>query len=110
VSIEARSALISTASVEIKTLTLNGKQITLAVFRQFPYGRLLAEDGSLNGEPWGWINHHPDRSCRGWEHKHVIWQQRGRLYRDAIAPLEEFEEGYAYHGLFVRLPQLYIAT
>lgn len=132
-SIEARSALISTASVEIKTLTLNGKQMTLAVFRQLPEGGLIDWEGYLQGDPWGHVNYHPG-PCRGFKrrHLHVVFQRDGRLLRDRVTfpdrdyprPNREWldsqdreaeEERHERHlkvrrKLWSDLPQLFIAV
>lgn len=47
------NAEIKTAVVEIKTLTVSSKQVTLAVFRQLMEEPLVNDDGTLNGTPWG---------------------------------------------------------
>lgn len=83
-SVEAKSALISTASVEIKTLTLNGKQMTLSVFRQLP--RAVPRDGVV-GRLWGVVNYHPDAECKGLyesEHLHVVSDHQGQLVRTFV--------------------------
>uniref|UniRef100_UPI00056CBB60 hypothetical protein n=1 Tax=Streptomyces exfoliatus TaxID=1905 RepID=UPI00056CBB60 len=56
-----QNATITTATVEVKTLTISGKQVTLAVFRQLREQPLIAQDGTLNGEPWGIVNYPPDK-------------------------------------------------
>jgi hypothetical protein len=76
-----QNATITTAAVEVKTLTISGKQVTLAVFRQLKEERLVAEDGTLNGEPWGAINYHPDKCSAAAEHLHVVWQKGTELRR-----------------------------
>lgn len=76
------NAEIRTATVEVKTLTISGKQVTLAVFRQLPLEQLLASDGHLAGEPWGWVNHHPDKGCASAGlHRHFVWQRGNDLRR-----------------------------
>ncbi len=50
--LNVHNAQISTAKVEIKTLTISGKQVTLAVFRQLIDELLIAEDGRLKGVAW----------------------------------------------------------
>lgn len=79
-----RTAEISTAAVEIKTLTIQGKQVTLAVFRQLRERELVAEDGTLNGVPWGAVNYHPDKCGDAPEHVHIVWQDGSELYRSTI--------------------------
>ena len=79
------TAEITTAVVEIKTLTITGKQVTLAVFRQLEEAPLIAADGTLNGIPWGRVNYHPDKcSDDGVEHWHIVWQSGTELRRARV--------------------------
>jgi hypothetical protein len=80
------NALVRSAAVEIRTLTVSGKQVTQAVFRQVPEQEILRADGSLAGVPWGWVNYWW-RDTEPWGEKplHVLWQQGGELRR-AIVP------------------------
>lgn len=80
-----QNAEIRTASVEIKTLTVSGKQVTLAVFRQLFQKPLLTDDGRLAGEPWGIVNYHPEpKACSGIPHRHVVWQDGSELRRSVV--------------------------
>ena len=79
------NAEIKTASVEVKTLTISGKQVTLAVFRQLREEPLVNDDGTLNGVPWGTVNYHPDKCADRSEHCHVVWQRGNDLLRSAVA-------------------------
>jgi hypothetical protein len=59
--ISTHEATISTASIEIKTLTLGKKPMTLAVFRQLKKGALIdTETLAMRGKPWGTVNYHAD--------------------------------------------------
>jgi hypothetical protein len=89
-----QNAAITTASVEIKTLTVSGKQVTLAVFRQLLEQPLVREDGTLAGQPWGIVNYHPDK-CAGSpvRHWHVVWQEGSELRRSG-------ETAHADFGVF----------
>lgn len=80
------NAEIKTAAVEIRTLTISGKQVTLAVFRQLRSAPLIAEDGTFNGLPWGVVNYHPDKCADASEHLHVVWQSGTELRRAAESP------------------------
>lgn len=87
------NAEIKTATVEIRTLAISGKQVTLAVFRQLREEELIAEDGTLNGVPWGTVNYHPDK-CGGdnWpDHWHVVWQRGSELLRAHVDQSAEFD-------------------
>ena len=79
------NAEITTARVEIKTLTVSGKQVTLAVFRQLRNVEILAQDGVLAGEPWGTVNYHPDKCADAAAHWHVVWQHGTDLLRSAVS-------------------------
>ncbi|MFF2944053.1 hypothetical protein ACFVSQ_29845 [Streptomyces niveus] len=88
-----QNATITTAAVEVKTLTISGKQVTLAVFRQLREEPLIAEDGTLNGVPWGTVNYHPDK-CSSGDHWHVVWQRGAELLRARVQLVPEFEIEY----------------
>jgi hypothetical protein len=80
-----RNAQVMTATVEIQTLTVSNKQVTLALFRQLPDKPLVKGDGELNGQPWGWVNYHPDRhGCEVGGHLHVVWQDGEQLCRARV--------------------------
>ena len=86
-----QNAVITTAAVEVKTLTISGKQVTLAVFRQLKEEPLIAEDGTLRGEPWGAVNYHPDRCSSAPKHQHVVWQKGTELRRATIEGAPNFD-------------------
>ena len=87
-----QNAQVSTASVEIKTLTLSGKQVTLAVFRQLIEAPLIKEGGRLNGVAWGTVNYHPDRCGDDTTaHWHVVWQLGDELRRSWVTMTYEPE-------------------
>lgn len=88
-----QNAQITTASVEVKTLTISGKQVTQSVFRQLLRLQLINEDGSLAGVPWGHVNYHPDKcgdSARA--HLHVVWQLGSELRRCRVNLTPSFDE------------------
>jgi hypothetical protein len=81
------NAEIKTAAVEIRTLSVSGKQVTLAVFRQLKEEELVNRDGSLNGVPWGVVNYHPDKCGNDDDydpHIHVVWQRGKELLRSFV--------------------------
>lgn len=90
----AQTATITTAAVEVKTLTVSGKQVTLAVFRQLREEPLIADDGTLNGVPWGYVNYHPDK-CEGshFAHRHIVWQQGSEIVRARLNRIPDFADG-----------------
>ncbi|MFI5739142.1 hypothetical protein ACIA9I_12305 [Streptomyces anulatus] len=92
-----QNATITTAAVEVKTLTISGKQVTLAVFRQLQEEPLIAWDGTLKGEPWGTVNYHPDKcSDSPFAHSHVVWQRGVELHRARVDKIPSFETGGRY--------------
>jgi hypothetical protein len=84
VPLTIHNAEINTVSVEVKTLTVSGKQVTLAVFRQLRERKLVAEAGTLNGLPWGIVNYHPDKCGNDDDHIHVVWQDAQELCRSRV--------------------------
>jgi hypothetical protein len=92
-----QNATITTATVEVKTLTISGKQVTLAVFRQLKKAPLIADDGTLNGEPWGIVNYHPDKCSDEDEHWHIVWQRGSELLRANVPVVPDFNRR-SYNG------------
>ncbi|MFI6879857.1 hypothetical protein ACIBL6_41090 [Streptomyces sp. NPDC050400] len=92
-----QNAMITTASVEVQTLTISGKQVTLAVFRQLQEEPLIADDGTLNGDPWGIVNYHPDK-CASDDHWHIVWQRDAELRRCAVSKIPEFDPTERRHA------------
>lgn len=92
-----QNATITTATIEIQALTIGRKQVTQSVFRQLPEEPLIAEDGTLNGTPWGTVNYHPDK-CGDNERKHwhVVWQRGTELRRSRITRIPEFDPDGKY--------------
>ena len=87
------NANVTTAAVEVKTLTISGKQVTLAVFRQLIEEPLINDDdGTLNGVPWGTVNYHPDKCAGDPKHYHVVWQKGDDLRR--AGPRSATDGGY----------------
>lgn len=76
-----QNATITTASIQMNTLTVSGKQVTLAVFRQLRDQDVIAHDGTINGIPWGNVNYHPDKCEAAPEHLHTVWQLGDQLRR-----------------------------
>lgn len=85
-TLTVQSAEVRTATVEIKTLTISGRQVTLSVFRQLRERPVIGDDGlTLNGVPWGVVEYHPDpKACPAGDHLHVIWSRGSELFRDAV--------------------------
>ena len=82
--LNTQNAQITTATVQVQTLTISGKQVTLSVFRQVREKPILADDFTLNGTPWGVVNYHPDKCGDQEQHLHVVWQQDNDLLRSKV--------------------------
>lgn len=82
--INIENAQIKTASVEIKTLSVSGRQVTLSVFRQIIEESIIHEDTmKLNGTPWGLVNYFVKVDDP--EYKiNIVWQKGKELRRCAI--------------------------
>lgn len=88
-----QNATITTATVQMNTLTVSGKQVTLAVFRQLREQAVIAEDGSINGAPWGNVNYHPEKCEAADEHLHTVWQLGSELRRSYVRSPENAHLG-----------------
>lgn len=94
------NAQLSTATVQVRTLTISGKQVTLAVFRQLKDEPIISGKGTLNGIPWGTVNYHPDRCGDQPDHWHVVWQKGDELRRCSV---EKRQPLFVAKGWDVRL-------
>lgn len=114
-TVHVEQAQIRTARVEIRALTIDKRQVTLALFRQLPEREVIDFDtGTLRGPVWGHVNYCP-RDCdavrefgRHAPHLHIIWQDGNELVRDAPA-WQEFHDHPGWAEL-IDAPQLFIAT
>jgi len=88
VSININEATIRTATVGIKALTVSGRQVTLALFRQLKRESLVEFPScACRGMPWGTVNYHTAQ-CMSRTHEHVVWQLGEELRQDAV-PFDE---------------------
>jgi hypothetical protein len=104
---------VSTVTVEIKTLTLGRKQMTLSVFRQLPRRSIFdPEECLLRGTPWGRVNYFwaggcatfVDNDCRYYspDHLHVVWQDGPKLFRACV--YEDWAHNAGVRSFLDRLP------
>lgn len=96
-----QNAQITTAAVEVKTLTISGKQVTLSVFRQLRDEPLLTPDITFNGVPWGYVNYHPDKCADDRQHLHVVWQSGSDLLRSKVYAPHVARLSTLWAGLFL---------
>jgi hypothetical protein len=77
VKILATDATIKTVSVTIQSLTVSGKQMTLAVFRQIPKAEIFDKEIEIIGTPWGIVNYSVANEGPRW----IVVEKDGLLYR-----------------------------
>ncbi len=108
IALEASQASITTATVTIKALRVNSRQLTQSTFRQLPEEPLVDEsEVRLLGIVWGWVNYQPpgspanctqfvaqfgDRLCRSPFHVRLLpgdttfeFEQKRFAYREEAA-------------------------
>jgi hypothetical protein len=78
----AQEATVKTATVEIKALTVSGKQVTMGVFRQLINEPVIDDWGNLEGIAWGRVNYFFG-DCKP-DHMHVVWQKGTELRRACV--------------------------
>ena len=92
--IDVSHAELHTATVELKMITVDQRQMTLSVFRQIPQQPII--DGKtfkLNGVPWGWVNYFwpeikfPYSPVVLGKKVQVVWQKGTALYRAVVFAL-----------------------
>ncbi len=87
-----QNATITTATIQVQAMTIGARQVTLSVFRQLIEEPLIADDGTLNGEPWGTVNYHPGKCGESYaEHWHAVWQRGEELRRSIVVKEPSFE-------------------
>lgn len=91
--INIEQAKINTANVNIDSIKINNKQMTLAVFRQ------LIRDDNITGPIWGQVNYHPDKcsdESYNHEHIHLIWQKEDTLRRATAYKRKYYKNKYIH--------------
>ena len=78
-AIIATEASLQTLQVTIQSMTVKGKQLTLAVFRQFPLGSSVLDDvGRLRPwKMWGQVRYRITDEGDRW----IVVESEGKLYR-----------------------------
>lgn len=90
--IETKRASLDTMAVTIQALHVDGKQMTLAVFRQLPVRDLIGRGGAFSGVPWGRVNYLAE-GC----HAHVVAQDGDSLFRSRVylKPDDDYYRDYS---------------
>jgi hypothetical protein len=84
--VSVEDVTIQTAAVEIKTMLIGKKQMTVGMFRQLPSLDIMDvkdDEIELQGVVWGHVNHH-NSECVNLDHLHVVWQNGHVLYQSSI--------------------------
>lgn len=82
-NVETKSASIETLSVQILALHVDGKQMTLSVFRQLPIAKVFMADGNPHAAScWGLVRYSIKHEGDLW----LVVSYSGRLYR---CPIDE---------------------
>lgn len=79
----------------IKTLTVNGRHMTLPFYRQIIEEDLVDEEtGELRGTPLGFVHLHQKENCPHCPHRHILWMGEQGL-RSAVVVAPEDANRYA---------------
>jgi hypothetical protein len=103
VLVQIEDAKLKSLHVEIKALAVNGKQMTLAVFRQLPELDIWRDfdcgDCALIGLPWGRVNYRWTSDGADGPGYWLVWQKTDVLYRAFIpGVVKEWEFLELVHG------------
>jgi hypothetical protein len=105
----AQNAVINTAAVQIKTLTVAGKQVTLAVFRQLIEEHIFDfEAGALRGVGWGHVRYLIDRPPD--QAIHLVWQRGEELRRCIVERQLEYHWSRERADQILADPIYYVAS
>lgn len=89
--INVERAEINTATIQVKTLMVNARKLTLSVFRQIFEEDLVDQDRMIfNGVPWGMVNYYwGDLNT---SYQHIVWQKGNELRRSLVPSCCQSEE------------------
>jgi hypothetical protein len=78
-----RHATVHTATIDVKIMRVDKKQVTMGLFRQLDEESIFNPDGTLRGTPWGRVNYCWSDNKIGTAF-HVVWQDGEHLKRSAV--------------------------
>jgi hypothetical protein len=82
---ELRQMAVTTAAMTVDSLKIEGRQVTIGVYRQFLESPLVeGPRWAFRGEPVGYVNWHTAK-CPQQDHLHVVWKLNGRPRRCDVA-------------------------
>jgi len=76
-------AILHTASIDVKVLRIDKRQMTMGVFRQLPESPVVDTGFCLNGQMWG-IVRYTWKETPQWATAYVVWEHEGTLYKSPI--------------------------
>lgn len=82
-ALHKQHAVVHTASIDVKIMRLDKRQVTMSVFRQLDEELIFAADGSLRGTPWGRVSYLWKDNREGTAF-HVVWQDGDRIKRSPV--------------------------
>jgi hypothetical protein len=82
-AINRNHATIHTATISIKVMRIDRKQVTLATFRQLDEESIFLADGTLRGVPWGRVSY-TWQGCKPHTDFFVVWQDGDHLKRSPV--------------------------
>jgi hypothetical protein len=84
-AIRTNEAVIRTATIEIKTLSVSKRQVTMGLFRQLQQEELIdPETMEFRGVPWGRVNYFWNGSGGSEGDLHIVWQKDTELRRAVV--------------------------
>lgn len=94
------NAEITPATIEIKTLTIDGKRMSAALYRQLHHRYPIdKQTGEWRGTPLGSVNIHT-KDCDSkyaygeTDHRHVVWHHNGTLHTGAVGLINPHTDPY----------------
>jgi len=92
---DKKSLSIKTVPVEIRVLLVDGKRMTLSVFRQIidGDGKLFSYENDsflINCNVLGWVKNPEKRSGVNWSEKVLVYSRAGVLYKNMASKIERF--------------------
>jgi hypothetical protein len=83
IALHKEHATIHTASIDVKIIRLDRRQVTMSVFRQLDEDLIFSSGGTLRGVPWGRVNYVWKDNPKGTAFN-VVWQEGEHLKRSPV--------------------------
>lgn len=93
-----KHATIHMMTVNIKTMQINNKQVTLSTFRQLKEESVVKENLSLRGALWGTVRYRW-KDTPDWCSHYLVWQLGDELRRMSIPSVAKYREHENYRSV-----------